>query len=381
VKPFALFFIAGALLAQSSAPLTDQRIIDLAHGGVKQDELIRLISTAPDIAFDLTPTGEQRMMDAGLTEEIIKAMATRENGGSIVSTNPASASRHGEATNNGFRTVTALANRMIPHHNSFAIDLPGRVDTSCYGTGSAWSYAAVNCSSIVTPPSEIPVDISWVEVYQQVSSNGVVYTLKCTAHWIGSACGSLESGGTFPVEIRGKSMWIEVHRDGNMGKVLHSKFQILDIRQDASISRPTPQSLAITFMTPIGWTRKDYPQYSELTSSSDSTFVMGIYHDAATAQDAAVLLSTAVGNALERAHGTIFGQGEVSLFKTAAGYNVAARQLVVKGTSVPPYWLVAAVPGNNVFSFMLCAASTHGALVSRIQEINSILDSLRMEQY
>lgn len=65
---------------QTSRPLTDQRIIELVHSGVSADELIRLIQTAPQVNFDLSPTGDDTMLQAGVSQEVIKAMSSREQG-------------------------------------------------------------------------------------------------------------------------------------------------------------------------------------------------------------------------------------------------------------------------------------------------------------
>lgn len=65
---------------QTSGSLTDQRIIALVKGGIHEDELKRLILTAPSVNFDLTPAAEEQMVQAGVTDEIIKTMAARESG-------------------------------------------------------------------------------------------------------------------------------------------------------------------------------------------------------------------------------------------------------------------------------------------------------------
>ena len=62
-----------------SGPLTNQRIIELVRSGVRADELARMIASAPEVNFDLTTTGEKAMMQAGVSEEEIKAMAARES--------------------------------------------------------------------------------------------------------------------------------------------------------------------------------------------------------------------------------------------------------------------------------------------------------------
>lgn len=83
---FAVGLVALPLLAQQSTPdpLTNERIIQLVKGGIQQDELARLIATAPSISFNLTPSGMSEMMKAGVSENTIKAMAAREHGGSAV---------------------------------------------------------------------------------------------------------------------------------------------------------------------------------------------------------------------------------------------------------------------------------------------------------
>lgn len=65
---------------QPSGPLTDQRIIELVRAGIHSDELARIIATAPQVNFLLTPAATDEMLKAGVSEEIIKAMAAREQG-------------------------------------------------------------------------------------------------------------------------------------------------------------------------------------------------------------------------------------------------------------------------------------------------------------
>jgi hypothetical protein len=61
-------------------PLTNARIVQLAHSGIQQDELRRIIQTAPAVGFDLSPAAESTMMESGVSDETIKAMAARESG-------------------------------------------------------------------------------------------------------------------------------------------------------------------------------------------------------------------------------------------------------------------------------------------------------------
>jgi hypothetical protein len=61
-------------------PLTNQRIVDLVHSGVQSNELARIIASARDVSFDLTPSGTDALLRAGVSEDIIRAMAARESG-------------------------------------------------------------------------------------------------------------------------------------------------------------------------------------------------------------------------------------------------------------------------------------------------------------
>jgi hypothetical protein len=73
--------ICGVLFAQQSrGPLTDQRIMGLVADGVSQQEVIRIINTAPLVDFVLRPDATDAMTKAGVSEEILKAMAARESG-------------------------------------------------------------------------------------------------------------------------------------------------------------------------------------------------------------------------------------------------------------------------------------------------------------
>ena len=72
--------IAAQESQRRSGPLTDERIIELVRAGVRPDELARVIATAPQVSFDLTPAATDAMMKAGVSEDAIKAMAAREQG-------------------------------------------------------------------------------------------------------------------------------------------------------------------------------------------------------------------------------------------------------------------------------------------------------------
>jgi len=66
--------------AQDRGPLTNQRICELLADGVSTQEVIRVIMSAKEIDFTLQPAYIDLMMKAGVTDDVIKAMAARENG-------------------------------------------------------------------------------------------------------------------------------------------------------------------------------------------------------------------------------------------------------------------------------------------------------------
>lgn len=92
---FVLSFAVN-LVAQESAALNDQRIVDLVAMGVSQQEILRMVASAPKFDFDLRPISTEAMVKLGVSEEIIKAMAARESGHSF-STSVTLARRPGPA--------------------------------------------------------------------------------------------------------------------------------------------------------------------------------------------------------------------------------------------------------------------------------------------
>src|ERR1700728_636423 len=84
MKPIlALLALPLFALAQSSDPpglMTNQRVVQLVQSGVRTDELSRLIVAAPSVSFNLTPADTDRLLRAGVSEETIKTMSSRETG-------------------------------------------------------------------------------------------------------------------------------------------------------------------------------------------------------------------------------------------------------------------------------------------------------------
>src|SRR5690349_18610386 len=73
-----LLLLPLSLFAQEpSGTLTDSRLMGLAQAGVSEAELSRLVAAAPKVDFDLQPVATDAMMKAGISENVIKAMAAR----------------------------------------------------------------------------------------------------------------------------------------------------------------------------------------------------------------------------------------------------------------------------------------------------------------
>ena len=58
----------------------------------------------------------------------------------------------------------------------------------------------------------------------------MVYTVRCSAHWVGSNCSWLVPGDRFSAQLQGTTMWVDARKGGNMGKEIRPKFQVLDMR-------------------------------------------------------------------------------------------------------------------------------------------------------
>jgi hypothetical protein len=63
---------------QSAKPLNDQRVVDLVAMGVSEQEILRMIASAPKFDFDLRPESTEALLKLGVSEEVIKGMAAKE---------------------------------------------------------------------------------------------------------------------------------------------------------------------------------------------------------------------------------------------------------------------------------------------------------------
>lgn len=130
-------------------------------------------------------------------------------------------------------TVRAVSYRAIPHERTAYYQTQGYSNTSCYGSGTDtgyWTNLNLNCQTVTTPPQTIPITVRSVEVYNRVEAGNMVYTITCSARWVGSRCSWLIPGDSFQAEMSGTTMWILGRKGGNMGKPIKAKFRILDIR-------------------------------------------------------------------------------------------------------------------------------------------------------
>jgi len=86
-----LIFTSVAFGQQAQGTLTNERIGGMVLAGVSQSEIIRVISSAPAVGFDLRPNSTDALLKVGVSEDIIKAMSARESGTAPAVSDPAPA--------------------------------------------------------------------------------------------------------------------------------------------------------------------------------------------------------------------------------------------------------------------------------------------------
>jgi hypothetical protein len=143
---------------------------------------------------------------------------------------------------------TQITVRAVSHEAQFSqrigtYSTPGTSSTNCSGSATTignTTSGVANCQTTSTPPQTHQVVTSTLDVTNVVEANGMRYTVACRASWIGSNCGPMIDGDSFPAEIGGTTMWIEAHRGGNLGKKVRVKHRILDVRAYAHLVSDTP---------------------------------------------------------------------------------------------------------------------------------------------
>jgi hypothetical protein len=84
-NPTAILILLCAVVClpqtpQSHTPLDNQRVSALSRSDLSTDELVRIIMTAPEVNFELSPGSTDALTKAGVKDEVIRAMAARANG-------------------------------------------------------------------------------------------------------------------------------------------------------------------------------------------------------------------------------------------------------------------------------------------------------------
>jgi len=134
-------------------------------------------------------------------------------------------------------TVTAVTHNSRVNQSTSYYTTPGSSNTNCSGTGTdtggGTTQVNMGCETTTTPATTTPITTSTIDVADKVEGLGMVYTIVCTAHWIGSNCAPLIDGDMFQVVVEGTTMWVYARKGGNQGKPVKIKYKILDIR-------PTP---------------------------------------------------------------------------------------------------------------------------------------------
>ena len=99
------------------------------------------------------------------------------------------------------------------------------------------------CVGTSTPPT---TQVTAIRITEVVEGNGQIYTISCTKWAFGGySCGTLIDGQDFHAEIEGKAMWILGSKNGNQGKQIRVKFDILDIRPSSppKVESPVPAAV------------------------------------------------------------------------------------------------------------------------------------------
>jgi hypothetical protein len=81
-NPTAILLLLCAVVClpqtpQSHTPLDNQRVSALSRSDLSTDELVRIIMTAPEVNFELSPGSTDALTKAGVKDEVIRAMAAR----------------------------------------------------------------------------------------------------------------------------------------------------------------------------------------------------------------------------------------------------------------------------------------------------------------
>jgi hypothetical protein len=120
-------------------------------------------------------------------------------------------------------------------HEFDIVTTPGAAETLCGSTARAIRSSTadnVNCNTTYNPPQQHRLLAIWrLDFVNKVKAeNGQIYTITCSANWIGSNCASLREDDRFKAEVEKTTMWITAQRGENQGKQVRIKYKILDTR-------------------------------------------------------------------------------------------------------------------------------------------------------
>lgn len=161
-----LSLISLSLFAQAPGPppgpLTNDRVTELVKSGVRADEIARIIATAPAVDFHLAPADTNLLLQSGVSEDTIKAMAARESGTTLATTTPPPASpfppTQGLATPS--RAPRDSAGTDFIHRGSKDVSLFGTVVIPHYATGSTTGIATFRVGYYIGRSSMIGGDLT-----------------------------------------------------------------------------------------------------------------------------------------------------------------------------------------------------------------------------
>jgi hypothetical protein len=118
VAVLAATLLLNTLHAQEPGPLTNQRIYELVAAGVSTSEVIRVIASAKEVDFTLQPAYIDALMKAGVTDEVIRAMAARQHGQPLIEKSRISARSAADPPQ--LRSEHAVANQAANGSSNFS---------------------------------------------------------------------------------------------------------------------------------------------------------------------------------------------------------------------------------------------------------------------
>jgi hypothetical protein len=125
------------------------------------------------------------------------------------------------------QSLTVLAISHSTRENDYIITTPQTTNTNC----NLYPNSANCTSTTYGGGSQRKAVYRFMEVVTSSEDGKVTqYKLSRTARWVWNSMDWLTDGDSFPAEIKGKHMFITCRREGNQGKKIIMKYDVLDIR-------------------------------------------------------------------------------------------------------------------------------------------------------